>query len=60
MKRNAEKEDGEASSSPSGGDDEDEEDEQHLRKNSRRECSKPLSEVCFKQHMILDENSQTL
>jgi len=48
MKRNAEKEDGEASSSPSGGDDEDEEDEQHLRKNSSRECSKPLSEVCFK------------
>uniref|UniRef100_A0A914MGF1 Uncharacterized protein n=1 Tax=Meloidogyne incognita TaxID=6306 RepID=A0A914MGF1_MELIC len=45
MKRNAEKEDGEASSSPSGGDDEDEEDEQHLRKNSRRECSKPLSEL---------------
>ncbi|CAK5067003.1 unnamed protein product [Meloidogyne enterolobii] len=45
MKRNAEKEDGEASSSPSGGDDEDDEDEHHVKKNSRRDCSKPLSEL---------------
>ncbi|KAL7072398.1 hypothetical protein ACQ4LE_008943 [Meloidogyne hapla] len=46
-RRNAEKEDGEtsSSSSPSAEDDEDEEDGQQVKKNSRRECSKPLSEL---------------